>query len=70
MIFLDERRAGAFVSPAGSVGASATQRCQPDTRTLHRPVPKCTFKLQRVAVGSDPYMHNHIGYIYNRIADP
>ena len=31
--FFDERRAGAFVSPAGSVGASASQRYPPDTRT-------------------------------------
>ena len=28
---------GGWVSPAGSVGASATQRCPPDTRTPHPP---------------------------------
>ena len=37
MLIFDECRAGAFVSPAGSVGASASQRCPPDTRTVNRP---------------------------------
>ena len=39
-------------------------------RCLHRPVPKYTIKLQRVAVGSDPYVDNHIGYFYNCNAVP
>ena len=32
-----ERDQGRRVSPAGSVGAAAAQRCLPDTRTLWKP---------------------------------